>query len=92
MNIVVAVDLRIDVAGQCYSRARDSLALYTPQRLPTHPTSYRARHVLAKPSRFLTDAACALTERVEPVEAQPAGAATSGASRIEIPALAELFQ
>ena len=26
LNIVVAVDLRIDVAGQCHSRARDSLA------------------------------------------------------------------
>ena len=39
------------------TRARDSLRIYTPDRLPTHPTSFRARHVIAKPSRFLTPAA-----------------------------------
>ena len=33
------------------------LRIYTPDRLPTHPTSFRARHVIAKPSRFLTPAA-----------------------------------
>ena len=39
------------------TRARDILRIYTPERLPTHPTSFTARHVLAKQSRFLSDAA-----------------------------------
>ncbi len=40
----------------CYvalTRARDTLRVYTPARMPTHPTSFGARHILAKPSRFL---------------------------------------
>lgn len=64
------------------TRARDTLDVYAPSRLPTHPTSFLARHVIAKPSRFLTAAARELMDAVntatgevtEPVAAAPAGA------------------
>ncbi len=72
------------------TRARDTLAIYAPLRMPTHPTSHNARQVLAKASRFLTDEA----RRVLDVE-EPAGRATSlpapVAARVEIPAMEDLF-
>lgn len=36
------------------TRARDRLDIYAPATLPTHPTAFTARHVAAKPSRFLS--------------------------------------
>lgn len=39
------------------TRARDTLSVYAPATLPTHPTAFTARHVQAKPSRFLTSSA-----------------------------------
>jgi DNA helicase II / ATP-dependent DNA helicase PcrA len=73
------------------TRARDTLTIYTPLRMPTHPTSFHARHVLAKASRFLSDDACAVLEHREaPADAAPA-LTPKAASRIEIPAMEELF-
>lgn len=76
------------------TRARDSLQVYVPQRLPTHPTAFRARHVLAKPSRFLTPQARAVMD----VEALPDAAAPgrarrpgAGQRRVEVPVVDDLF-
>jgi DNA helicase II / ATP-dependent DNA helicase PcrA len=73
------------------TRARDTLSIYTPLRMPTHPTSMHARHVLAKPSRFLTDDALATLETIEPVSAGPVADASAVAARVPIPAMEELF-
>ena len=74
------------------TRARDSLSIYTPLRMPTHPTSFHARHLLAKASRFLTDDARAVLEHREPPAEHRAAARTPDvASRIEIPAMEDLF-
>ncbi|MFN2562310.1 MAG: ATP-dependent helicase [Jatrophihabitans sp.] len=73
------------------TRARDTLSIYTPFRMPTHPTSMHARHVLAKPSRFLTDDALATVDIVEPVPTSPAAAVPAVAARVPIPAMEELF-
>jgi DNA helicase-2/ATP-dependent DNA helicase PcrA len=73
------------------TRARDSLSIYAPLRMPTHPTSMHARHVLAKPSRFLTGDACAALDIREPqVDGRGAVVPHSNA-RIAIPAMEELF-
>ena len=79
------------------TRARDTLTIYTPQRLPTHPTSYQARHVLAKPSRFLSAAAVAAMDRLEPVAGPDPHTGSgvgsgAGTARVAIPTLQELFQ
>nr|WP_232528524.1 ATP-dependent helicase [Microbacterium sp. MAH-37] len=47
------------------TRARDTLDVYAPARLPTHPTSFLAKHVIAKPSRFLPAEARALMDAVD---------------------------
>jgi DNA helicase-2/ATP-dependent DNA helicase PcrA len=74
------------------TRARDTLSVYTPLRLPTHLTSFHARHVLAKASRFLTDAACAVLDVQEAaVDERPAAGADVVAARVEIPTMEELF-
>ena len=73
------------------TRARDSLRIYTPQRMPTNGSA-GARHVLAKPSRFLTEPARAVVDTHQPAD-QPVGAtAATPAGRIEIPTLQELFR
>jgi DNA helicase II / ATP-dependent DNA helicase PcrA len=75
------------------TRARDSLTIYIPARMPTHPTGFGARHVMAKPSRFLTDQACALVDRRasggQGDDVVPSR--RSAATRVEIPTLQELF-
>ena len=48
------------------TRARDSLSIYTPDRMPTDWNSYHARHVPAKASRFLTDDAVTCLDLHEP--------------------------
>jgi DNA helicase-2/ATP-dependent DNA helicase PcrA len=74
------------------TRARDSLTIYTPARMPTHPTGFGARHVMAKPSRFLTDEACALIDRRSPERRDRDSIAGHPlATRVEIPTLQELF-
>ena len=73
------------------TRPRHSLSTYRQQPMPTNG-SYGARHVLAKPSRFLTDEARAVADVQQPLEpAQPAPAVATG-GRIEIPTLQELFR
>ncbi|MDP9116361.1 MAG: ATP-dependent helicase [Actinomycetota bacterium] len=74
------------------TRARDRLTMYTPLRLPTDPTSFRARHVYAKASRFLTEQACALLD----VQDRPAAPAATrcediAGARVVIPTLDHLF-
>src|SRR3954447_2558179 len=72
------------------TRARDSLSIYTPQRMPTD-RSHGARHVLAKPSRFLTDQARSVTDAHQPVDQLHAATADNAGGRVEIPTLQELF-
>ncbi|MDQ2749986.1 MAG: ATP-dependent helicase [Actinomycetota bacterium] len=73
------------------TRARDTLTIYTPLRMPTNPTSFHARHVLTKASRFLTDEARALLDLRETPGRSAAASVARTASRVEIPALEELF-
>jgi DNA helicase II / ATP-dependent DNA helicase PcrA len=73
------------------TRARDSLTIYAPARMPTHWNSYRARQVYAKASRFLTDAAVALLDVREPVPAVPTMPDVPRSLRVEIPTLDHLF-
>jgi DNA helicase II / ATP-dependent DNA helicase PcrA len=73
------------------TRARDSLAIYTPLRMPTHPTSFHARPVLAKASRFLTDEAYAALDCREVPGEQLTMREPQIASRVAIPVLDELF-
>ena len=79
------------------TRARDTLRIYSPMRLPVHPTSMSSRHVLAKPSRFLTAPALRTMDAVASagVLAQPvaSGAAASkqAAPMIAVPDLGDLF-
>ncbi|MEJ1089247.1 ATP-dependent helicase [Microbacterium sp. Mu-80] len=79
------------------TRARDTLDVYAPARLPTHPTSFLARHVVAKPSRFLTAEARALMDAVDTasgVVVEPAGAsvpAAGGTPRIRLDEFDDLF-
>ena len=58
-----------------------------------HPTSFGARHVMAKPSRFLTDDACAVSDRSRPPgdhdDLRPTS--THSKTRVEVPTLQELF-
>ncbi|AQP47777.1 hypothetical protein BW730_10020 [Tessaracoccus aquimaris] len=79
------------------TRARDSLRIYSPLRLPVHPTSMSSRHVLAKPSRFLTEQAVAVMDQVSsagllaaPV-VSPAGVTRPAASPVTVPSLDALF-
>jgi DNA helicase-2/ATP-dependent DNA helicase PcrA len=73
------------------TRARDSLAIYTPLRMPTHPTSFSARHVIAKASRFLSDDVRPLLDtREAPSERAPVPTADPG-PRIAIPTMEDLF-
>ncbi|MDP9094621.1 MAG: ATP-dependent helicase [Actinomycetota bacterium] len=74
------------------TRARDSLTIYTPRRMPVDWNSYRAREVYAKASRFLTDEALALFDVQEsPTAALPRTVAATATARVEIPALHHLF-
>jgi DNA helicase-2/ATP-dependent DNA helicase PcrA len=75
------------------TRARDTLTIYTPARMPTHPTSFGARHVMAKPSRFLTDEVCAFVERRSCGGGHHANPdrRPDTTTRVEVPTLQELF-
>lgn len=79
------------------TRARDTLDVYAPARLPTHPTSFLAKHVIAKPSRFLTPAAKEVMDVVdtrvsEPGSAKPAEPDVVNTSpRIKLDAFDDLF-
>ncbi len=74
------------------TRARDTLRVYTPVRLPTHPTSFGARQVITKPSRFLTEQACAAMDVIEPTTAPiDRDAVPVAASTVTVPDLDDLF-
>lgn len=78
------------------TRARDTLDVYAPARLPTHPTSFLARHVVAKPSRFLTAEARRLMDAVDTASGvvEPAGPsvpAGGGVPRIRLDEFDDLF-
>lgn len=74
------------------TRARDHLDVYVPSRLPTHPTSLNARHVLTKPSRFLTPEAVVLMDTRDATAARtaPAGPRESG-RRVQVDTMDHLF-
>ena len=75
------------------TRARDALDVYVPSQLPTHPTAFLAKHVAAKPSRFLTESARALMESVSTaaVTPEPAIKRAVAAPRVRTDAFDELF-
>ncbi|WP_051266446.1 ATP-dependent helicase [Nakamurella lactea] len=73
------------------TRAKDSLRIYTPARLPDHPTSLHARHVLTKPSRFLTAAALAEMDSVRPAGPPAPALAAAGSATVVLPSLDDLF-
>ncbi|KJL18816.1 DNA helicase II [Microbacterium azadirachtae] len=74
------------------TRARDTLSVYAPDILPTHPTAFTARHVQAKPSRFLTSAALACLDVVDTrVQAPLATAAAPPSPRVRMDGLDALF-
>ena len=74
------------------TRARDTLRVYAPARMPTHPTSFGARHVLAKPSRFLTSAVRAVMD-TEHQQGPDASGQTSRSAPVQvtIPTLEDLL-
>ena len=80
------------------TRARDSLRIYTPLRLPVHPTSLSSRHVLTKPSRFLTGPALATMDsavsaglrNTAPGPGRPAGSPAAPLT-VALPDLGALF-
>jgi DNA helicase-2/ATP-dependent DNA helicase PcrA len=75
------------------TRARDTLDVYVPSQLPTHPTAFLAKHVAAKPSRFLTEPARALMESVSTatVAPEPASNRAVAGPRVRMDAFDELF-
>ncbi|UNK71026.1 ATP-dependent helicase [Microbacterium sp. H1-D42] len=78
------------------TRARDTLDVYAPSRLPTHPTSFLARHVIAKPSRFLTEAARGLMDAVDTSASdervlEPVGAPAIAGPRVRLDEFDDLF-
>ena len=73
------------------TRARDTLSVYAPATLPTHPTAFTARHVQAKPSRFLTSEALACMTVVDSRIAEPNRKAASPGPRVNLGELDALF-
>lgn len=77
------------------TRARDGLHIYSPSRLPTHPTSFNARHVATKPSRFLTDAVRGHLDvadtRQRAVTHRPSTTSSGATRRVQIDTMDDLF-
>ncbi len=73
------------------TRARDTLSIYAPATLPTHPTAFAARHVLAKPSRFLTSEALACLAVVDTRVTAPGASPASQGPRVRLDDLDALF-
>ena len=75
------------------TRARDTLRVYTPARLPTHPTSFHARHVLAKPSRFLDEPARSVMDVAssDGDRSRPGDPTPAPRSVVAVPVLDDLF-
>lgn len=73
------------------TRARDTLSVYTPGTLPTHPTAFTARHVQAKPSRFLTDAALSCLTVVDGTDPSVHPQAAPSGPRVRVDELDALF-
>jgi DNA helicase II / ATP-dependent DNA helicase PcrA len=74
------------------TRARDTLTIYTPSRMPTDWNSYRARQVYAKASRFLTAEALAVLDVHQPSAAVARETTPAAPARVQIPDLEHLFQ
>ncbi|HEV7205111.1 MAG TPA: ATP-dependent helicase [Jatrophihabitans sp.] len=73
------------------TRARDSLTVYTPTRMPTDWNSYRARQVHAKASRFLTEDALRCLEVRVPTRPAATVEPVTPHARVAIPTLDHLF-
>jgi DNA helicase-2/ATP-dependent DNA helicase PcrA len=75
------------------TRPRDFLHVYVPSQLPTHPTAFLARHVAAKPSRFLTADALRFMESTNTATADraPAPSLAPSSPRVRMDAFDELF-
>ena len=72
------------------TRARDELHLHVPLRMPHHRRGRDDRHSYAPASRFL-DRAADLCDRIERAPARPESPAVALATRVELPALDELW-
>jgi DNA helicase-2/ATP-dependent DNA helicase PcrA len=73
------------------TRARDTLSIYAPLTLPTHSTAFTARHVQAKPSRFLTGAARSCLTAVDTRPSSSAPTAAPPGPRVRMDDLDALF-
>ncbi len=73
------------------TRARDTLVIYTPARMPVDWNGYRARQIHAKASRFLTDEALETLDVREQSHVRPAVAVDADTTRVTIPTLDHLF-
>ncbi|WP_375502612.1 ATP-dependent helicase [uncultured Jatrophihabitans sp.] len=73
------------------TRARDTLSIYTPARLPVDWNGYRARQIHVKGSRFLTDEALETLDIQEQAAVLTAAAVDTGNARVSIPTLDHLF-
>ena len=73
------------------TRARDALSVYAPATLPTHPTAFTARHVQAKPSRFLTSEALSCMTVVDARIVEPSRKDAASGLRVSLGELDALF-
>lgn len=73
------------------TRARDTLTIYVPRRMPVHATGYTDRQVLAKPSRFLSAEARAAVDVHERVGVQRTTPAAEASCAVQLPTLQGLF-
>ena len=74
------------------TRARDSLTIYTPARMPVDWNSFRARQIHAKASRFLTeDALATLDVHETATTSSPESSDDLSTARVVIPSLDHLF-
>ena len=73
------------------TRARDTLAIYTPRRMHRDRGAHSDRHVYAQPSRFLTAAARAALDVADPVPETASAAEPLPDAVIIIPSMTELF-
>ena len=74
------------------TRARDALHVYTPLRMPHHRTASDDRHSYAPASRFLTAAACAVMETVEPIRLQVNLRTGEIVGSVSLPSVAALLE
>lgn len=73
------------------TRARDTLDVYAPATLPSHPTAFTARHVQAKPSRFLTREAVGVMDAVDTRIPRESPVKAKSSPRVRVDELDSLF-